>query len=207
MTPALLGAGVEVALNRYLRLEPSVIARCAALAPRRVRLELAGFGWRFDLVFDAAGVVVHTDAEEAADAKVRGPLPGLARMALRESGTSLPEGVEVEGDAELLQTLRRLLADVGFDPEGFAAGLVGGAAAHRLGGLVRGFSAWTRRSADTLALDTAEYLREETRDLARGSDVDDWVEAVEALRERTDRFEARLRQLERRIAVAPEPEA
>lgn len=204
MTPALFGAALEVALNRYLRREPAAVARCARLASKRVRIELSGFDWRFDLVFDAAGVVVQTDAAETPEVSVRGPLPSLIRLVLRNSGIALPEGIDVKGDAELLQALRRMLADVGFDPEEIAAGFLGGAAAHRLGAALRGLFGWGRRSADTLALDAAEYLREETRDLARAADVDDWAAEVEALRERADRFEVRLRKIEARNAAAAE---
>jgi ubiquinone biosynthesis protein UbiJ len=57
---------------------------------------------------------------------------------------------------------------------------------------------WGRRSAGTLALDTAEYLREETRDLARAADVEEWMDAVDAVRDGADRLEARLQRLEAR---------
>jgi ubiquinone biosynthesis protein UbiJ len=55
---------------------------------------------------------------------------------------------------------------------------------------------WGRNTASTLGLDTAEYLREETRDLARGSDAAEWMDNVDLLRERVDRFEARIEKLE-----------
>ncbi|HSW12506.1 MAG TPA: hypothetical protein VLI06_06665, partial [Solimonas sp.] len=58
---------------------------------------------------------------------------------------------------------------------------------------------WGRQTAQTLGLDTAEYLREETRDLARAADVEDWMNAIDTLREDADRLEARLRRLEERL--------
>ena len=67
-----------------------------------------------------------------------------------------------------------------------------------LGGLMR----WARGTADTLALDTAEYLREETRDLAHRADVEEWMDAVDGVRERADRFAARLQRLESRHPVS-----
>ena len=50
----------------------------------------------------------------------------------------------------------------------------------------------TRRMADH----SAEYLREETYDLARGRDVGEWMSEVEDARDSLDRLEARLRRLE-----------
>ena len=84
-----------------------------------------------------------------------------------------------------------------FDPAEVAARVVGEGAAHRLVGGLRGLFGWGRRSAATLTLDTAEYLREETRDLARRVDAEEWMDAVDTLREDTDRLEARLRRIER----------
>jgi ubiquinone biosynthesis protein UbiJ len=54
-------------------------------------------------------------------------------------------------------------------------------------------------------LDTAEYLREETRDLARKIDVEEWMEAVDSLRDDVERLEARLRRLE--APATPEQKA
>src|SRR3546814_12369427 len=103
----------------------------------------------------------------------RGKLNRRRRLAwkISLSQTPSPQGLRVDGDVELLRSFNRLLAQVGFDPEEFAARFVGDAAAHRLNQGLQTLFGWGRRSADTLALDTAEYLRDETRDLARGSDV------------------------------------
>ena len=48
-----------------------------------------------------------------------------------------------------------------------------------------------------MTLNTAEYLREETYDLARKSDAEDWSSEVETLRDDVARLEARLKRLER----------
>ena len=87
---------------------------------------------------------------------------------------------------------------MGFDSEEWLARFVGGGAAHRLDQGLRGLFGWTRRSADTLALDTAEYLREETRDLAHRADVEKWSEGVDAARRRSEQIAARIERLERR---------
>ena len=52
----------------------------------------------------------------------------------------------------------------------------------------------------------AEYLVEETRDLARGIDVEEWMDQVDRLRERSDRIEARLARLERQRTAEPRSE-
>lgn len=197
--PALLCAGLEVALNRYLALEPEVLDDCAALTGRSIALRLLGLGWTLVIEFHGGGVRVLQDSEHAADVTVSGPPTLLLRLAWKTASGAggVPAGLDVDGDTELLARFNRMLAHVGFDPEELLAKFFGGTAAHRLNQGLQKFLGWGRRTADTLTLDTAEYLREETRDLARASDAAEWMDEVDALRERVDRFEARLEKLER----------
>ncbi|MGB0221564.1 MAG: ubiquinone biosynthesis accessory factor UbiJ [Sinimarinibacterium flocculans] len=204
--PAWLCAGMEIALNRHLALEPAVLAQCAKLSGRIIELRTETPDWAFCLEFHGRGVRVAPQAPREPDVRVRGRLQTLFQLALkaaREGGdVGIPSGLRVEGDVEPLQRFTRLLAEVGFDAEEFAARFVGDAAAHRgVAGLRRLF-AWGQRSASTLALDTAEYLREETGDLARAADVADWAAGVETLRDDVARFEARLRRFEARARAA-----
>lgn len=196
--PAMLGAALEVALNRYLGLEPAAFDECAALAGRSIALTVDAPLWTFVVEFHDGGVRVLMDEIPEPDVSVRGSLATLMRLAwtVRRSDAGIPQGLTIAGDVELLRRFNRLLARVGFDPEEFAARFVGDAAAHRLHQGLQTLFGWGKRSADTLALDTAEYLREETRDLARAGDVADWADAVDDLRDGVARLEARLQRLE-----------
>ncbi|MES0872900.1 ubiquinone biosynthesis accessory factor UbiJ [Sinimarinibacterium thermocellulolyticum] len=198
--PALLCAAMEIALNRHLGLEPSVLAQCARLSGRVIELRTETPDWAFCLEFHAGGVRVAPEPPRKPDVRVSGhprTLLQLALNAVREGrDAGIPSGLQVEGDVEPLQRFSRMLAEVGFDAEEFAARFLGDDLAHRA---VRGLGkllAWGRRSAATLGLDAAEYLREETGDLARAADVADWSAAVEKLRDDVARFEARLRRAE-----------
>lgn len=197
-TPALACAGLEIALNRYLRLERSALEECAALDGKSIALHLADLGWTFVVEPHAAGVRVLAESEIPPDVRVAAPSMRLLQLALRSAGGAegLPAGLEVEGDTELLTRFNALLARVGFDPEELAAKVLGDAAAHRVVGGLRELLGWGRHAAQRLSQDTAEYLSEETGDLARAGDIEDWMQGVETLREGADRLEARLALLE-----------
>ena len=197
-TPALACAGLEIALNRYLRLERSALEECAALNGKSIALHLADLGWTFVVEPHPAGVRVLSDSETPPDVRLSAPSPRLLQLALRSAGGAegLPAGLEVEGDTELLNRFKALLARVGFDPEELAAKVLGDAAAHRVVGGLRELFGWGRHAAQRLSQDTAEYLSEETGDLARSGDIEEWMQDVDALREGADRLEARLALLE-----------
>jgi len=196
--PALACAAFEIALNRYLQLERPALEECAALSGRSIALHVADLDWTFVIEPHAGGVRVLNQAEGEPDVRASAASPRLLQLALRAArGTEgLPAGLEVEGDTELLRRFNTLLARVGFDPEELAAKLLGDGAAHRVVGGLRQFLGWGRHAAQRLGQDTAEYLSEETGDLARSHEIEEWMEAVDALREGADRFEARLALLE-----------
>jgi ubiquinone biosynthesis protein UbiJ len=214
--PALLCATLEVALNRYLRLEPSALQACAALEGRRIALCADDLDWTLIVEPMAGGVRVAAGTEPPAapddgaradaaaggrcDVRVSAASKRLLGFALRAAGGAqgLPEGLHIDGDAELLDRFGRILLSVGFDLEELLARIVGDGAAHRIAGGLGGVLGWTRRAAQRLALDTSEYLREETHDLASAAEVEEWMDEVDTLRDRVDRLEARLTRLERR---------
>lgn len=200
--PALACAGLEVALNRYLRLERSALEECTALSGKSIALHIADLGWTFVVEPHAGGVRVLGEPAAPPDVRLAAPSLRLLQLALRSAGgeAGLPAGLEVEGDTELLTRFNALLARVGFDPEELAARLLGDAAAHRLVGGLRELFGWGRHAAQRLTQDTAEYLREETGDLARAGDIEEWMQGVETLREGADRLEARLALLEGKAA-------
>lgn len=196
--PPLLCAALEIALNRYLALEPEVLAECGKLQGRVIALHADGPGWEFFLCPHGKGVQVLDAAPGEPDVRIRARPAQLLRQALASGRgeASALAGVQVEGDAGLLSRFGALLVRVGFDPEEWLARFMDGGAAHRVAGALRGLGAWGREAAATLALDTAEYLREETRDLVHRDDVERWIGEVDALRARADGLARRLERLE-----------
>lgn len=203
MTPPLACAALEIALNRYLRQEPAALAECGRLAGRRLEFRVEQPPWSFSVELAANGVRVSGEAEGKPDVSVRATLTQFLRLGARSVGGAgdpgrggLPAGLDVQGDSELLSRFNRLLAGVGFDLEEPLARYLGDGAAHRVAEGLKALFDWGRKTADTLLLDTSEYLREETYDLARRADVEEWMDAVDALRSGVDRLEARLQRAE-----------
>jgi ubiquinone biosynthesis protein UbiJ len=68
--------------------------------------------------------------------------------------------------------------------------------------LARAFAgafAWSRESAQALLRDSAEFLRDESRDLIAPAEMDEFLDQVDALRERADRLAARLARASARV--------
>jgi ubiquinone biosynthesis protein UbiJ len=189
-----LGTLLEGALNRALALDPEIGTTLAPLEGRRVGVELRGMNLALAIAVRDGKLRVGPHWESASDLNVRAAPASLLAFALRRGeDTPLPPGkVEISGDALLARTLEKIAREFRPDfEEAFARtfGDVAGVA------LARAFSrafAFARESAQALAQDTAEFLREESRDLIAPAEMETFLDDVDALRERAERLEARI---------------
>ena len=198
MTPAPLCAAVEVALNRTLRLEPEVLADFARLKGNTLALHVETLGWSFFVECLADGVRVSPTPDTPPQAELAGTPLALGRFASQAARGhfELPPGVRLGGNPILFKDFADILQRIDFRPTELAAHWIGEGAAHRLGHTLQGLLGWGRRSAATLTAQGAEYLREETRDLARRIDAQEWMDAVDTLRSDTAQLDVRVRRLE-----------
>lgn len=197
-TPPLLCAIFEVALNRFLRQESGAASQCMSLQGHPLAFEVTDIGWRFVIEPINGAMRVGEGGEVEPVVTVRAPTFRLLSTAMTAlTGHEETAGsIEIDGDAEVLQRFTRILRLVGFDPEEVLSQMLGDVVAHRLAGGIRNLTGWGRRSLNSMSYSAAEYLREETEDLTRGGDVEEWERNVDVLRDAIDRLEARLNLLE-----------
>ena len=209
--PAASAAALEVLLNRHLGREPAVAGGLKRLAGRVLGLKIAGLGWEYCLEFHPTGVRVMrpgVDPAPAAHATVTGTPVQFARLgaemarALAEGQASGPAGIgglAVEGDADLLYQFNKLVAQAGFDPAEWLSPALGPLGAEYAVAGLKALAGFGGRLGRALTVSTAEYFREETRDLASATEAERFGKGVEKLRDDAERLEARVARLERRL--------
>jgi ubiquinone biosynthesis protein UbiJ len=131
------------------------------------------------------------------DASISGtPIALLALAGPRGEGALRGGGVRIEGDAEVAERFRDLLAETRPDFEEELSRVIGDVAARQVSNLARGLLEWGRRTSASFAGSVAEYLQEEGRDLPSRTEVDEFLSGVDRLRDDAERLEARLARLE-----------
>lgn len=180
-------------------------------------------GKRFELVLEGPDVHVCFRAERErlilehagqarADARLSvSPLDAL-KLARGQSLSQLKAtDARLEGDTQVAETFARTLALLSPDPEAELAGWIGDMAAHEIVSAGRRIGALIVKAERALEQDAAEYFTEERPTLARRWEVDEFVEAVDSLRDAVERAASRLDALERGgsrpAAGGPTPEA
>ena len=103
--------------------------------------------------------------------------------------------VEIAGDAELARRLERLATRFEPDIDEVFSRVFGDVVGFQIARGFRRAIGAARKSASALVRDAADYLVEERRDLVAKPEMEQFLDEVDELRERADRFEARFRRL------------
>jgi ubiquinone biosynthesis protein UbiJ len=219
-TPAWLAA-VESALNRSI--DRSEKAQDLARRLNRTSLEVdiegvtriraAVYAERLALTWgggtDAAAAGAGTRGD-AAQAVISGSPFALLRLLTGGAGAGsgpTPDrpraAARVVGDAEVAARYRELFSLARPDLEEELSRLVGDLPARRLSLAAQGAIGWAQKLGRTARENLAEYLQEESRNLAAKVEVDEFVQGVDRLRDTAERVEARLARIEERLKTRP----
>jgi len=207
-------ASAEALLNRGI----DASARAAALARRlegtALQVDIEGFtsirasavGGRLALMTGEDAGAAHVAAPPA-DATISGSPSALLQLlkgVTNRQGRPAPPGrpAQIRGDAEIANLYRELFGLARPDPEEELSRWIGDFPARRLSLFAERLLEALRRARRTAGDNIAEYLQEEGRDLVNRTELDEFLRGVDEVRETTDRIEARLGHLERRLQGA-----
>ena len=196
--PAGAIAGLEAVINRYLRLDPDIGPRLAALSGRCIAIDLRGLDLTLFIFPDEHGIQLKDHIEGEADTVLRGTPLGMAHLGLggNTEKTLFSGEVIIEGDVETGQAFKGILDGLDIDWEEQLSRLTGDVIAHQLGNSARLARRVFRHGLATLEEDLGEYLQEELRVLPSRIETENFSADVTRLSMDIDRLAARLKRLQ-----------
>lgn len=197
---ALAGHALEAALNRATALDPATREALGKLEGRRVYLHLRGPELTMEVcIEDGRWRVQAPDAggDEESSLRVSATPGSLLAMAVPHGhdGAIPPGKVDIAGDADLARRLERLVRNYAPDFEAAFARSFGDVLGVPLARVVRKALSHLRDSGSHFAQDSADWLREESRLTVAAPEMDDFLDAVDELRERSERLRSRVDRL------------
>ena len=188
---------VASVLNRNIRTTTPARELCEKLDGTVVAIRVRNTALATWFIVSDDSLVLTTECDAEPDVVISGSLLTLARMAGESGVSALRDGsLELTGDAHIADDFQRLLSYAKPDIEEELSGVVGDAAAHRLGEFARGVGNWSRDARSTMGANIREYLQEEGRDAPSRYEVDRFTDNVNTLRDDVDRLEARIKRLQ-----------
>jgi ubiquinone biosynthesis protein UbiJ len=198
MTPDPLLRPLESLLNRNIAGSSRARGLLAQVAGRSLEIKVTATPFRFRVEAAKDRIAVGRGGDAPADATIEGTPLSLARLAAPDTAQAFRSGgLQITGDAEIAQGFQKLFAAAQPDFEEELSRVTGDAIAHHIASLAHGAMRFGLKARDTFVQNVAEYLTEEGRDVPAKFEVEEFLAGVDAIREATDRLEARLEQLER----------
>lgn len=196
----LIEAALEAALNKALRLDPASFARLEQFEGKIIALELHGTGLTLFLMPGRDGIQVMSSLADEPDTIISGTPLALAELSLGDARRVLFAGeVVIHGDVETGQAFKRLLDNLDIDWEEHLSRYGGDVLAHQLGDLFRGLRDWGRQAGRILGNNLAEYLQQESCQLATREAVVEFSHGVDQLRDDSERLQARVALLQQQL--------
>jgi ubiquinone biosynthesis protein UbiJ len=198
-----LFAGVELGLNRVLAMDSTALPRLARLSGRVIAVECTAPALQLFILPSASGLQLAAQWEGATDCRLRAPAASLLHLAISTDKTRILHSPEVslEGDSAALLELTGILQDLELDWEYELARWLGPLGSQLLSSHLRSRVSWSGQALDSLRLNLADYLSEESRSLVGQREADARFAELDRLKLALDRLDARIE----RIAQRPKP--
>ena len=201
----LAGRALERAFNHALELDPETRASLARLNGRRIGVHLRGPQIAFDIVVEDGALRIRPPQSEEsqqgkADLRVSATPGSLLALALSRGAETPPGKIEIAGDAELARRVEKLAREFAPDFEAAFAGIFGEVIGVAIARALREATQWLRQNVRHAAQDSADWLRDESRLVVPRGELDDFLDEVDALRERAERLNARVNRLREQTA-------
>jgi ubiquinone biosynthesis protein UbiJ len=192
MSDYLIGA-LERLANAQLEQSTAARRQVAALAGRRLGIVLAGPDVEVVVTAAAERLSLCRGPAAAADVVIAGtPIALLEALRSEKSGLIGRTEIAVTGDAHVLESFSELLTHLQPDVEELLATVTGDIVAHESVRVMKSVRDFGRRALEALAMNTGEYLQEESRALPARHEIDAFAADVERLRDDVERAAARL---------------
>lgn len=196
---AVLGRVLEASLNHALDLDADTRRALKGLDGRSVALTFEGSGVAMRIRVDGEALRIGPAFDGDSDLDIRatpGRFLGMALARLRgDEDVVLPGRIAIAGDAELARRIERLATRFSPDLDEAFARVFGDVVGVQVARALRRGFAFARDAGKGLARDGADWLVEERGDVVARAELEGFLDAVDAVRERGDRLEARLRRL------------
>ena len=183
-------------LNRQLTRSSLAAQAATELDDRVLAIRLRNTGLTLYLHVQGEQLQLSRNFDREPDAILETTPLGLADMA---QGRTAPGKVSMTGDPVVAQQFEQLLRHTRPDWEEELSSIVGDVAAHHIGNSVRGVFAFGEQAIRSMGLDTAEFLSEESRDVAADAEVQGFNREVGIVAQQANELQQRIEALLKRI--------
>jgi len=188
---------LETVINRYLALDPEVLAKLRAFNGKVIKIDITIINKAFYMLPNETGIQVFSEFESEVDTVLRGSPLSLFKMGvLSDSAGLLLKGeVEISGDTVLGHRFKNVFNQMDIDWSEPLAEFMGDRAAFQLQQTGKQFGQWGQDTIRSFSNSVSEYLQEESRDAVTETELNIFNDSVDQLRDDVDRLQKKIQSL------------
>lgn len=190
---------IEFLINRLAARDSHILATLAD--PERDKsVSLCGTSmpaWQITVLITPTRIMLLSAPDQQADAEIQGSTAAFLQLLLHDDpATALHHpDIILSGDISLIQHLYRGLRTLDVRWDDLLAPWLGDVNTHALQTASTQAAANLGRAMHTLKLDLTDYLQEEAAVLPKRDEIEELTDALQSMRLRLDRLDARVRRL------------
>jgi ubiquinone biosynthesis protein UbiJ len=184
----------ELALNAALAKYPETQAKISAFDKRSIAIEISDLDKAIYIAVKQDKLVLSSAGDQSADLTITGQALTLAKLG-SDPDSLFSADIEIHGNVQFAKQLRDLLDGFDFDWEQQLARVTGDTLAYPIAHGIRQLHSWVKNSHQSMQLNVAEYLREESQILPDQSQIKEYLSEIDTLRADADRLAARIARL------------
>lgn len=196
-------SSIEHAINYALKQDPPSQRHLAKLAGQQIFLEVEDFNLILQvhvleegIMLDCPQSMEDIELDAKLDTHVKGP--SSAYRKLLEGDGFFDGDLRIRGNAQALMTLHKVMQGFEFDWEGILADKIGDLPAATFGRLIRTQWSISKELATNARVHLVNYLQSNSELLPSKIEFDHFVDETELLGMQIERFDAKLKQAERK---------
>jgi ubiquinone biosynthesis protein UbiJ len=189
---------LQKAINQALMLDESIALKLRPLDDKRLKLIIRPLQVHFFIHFVDGELHLLAESQLPADTTIESSPLGFIRLSLLPSSklrSLFNDGIRIEGDLELGQTVKKIFDTMDIDWEGHIARFTGDVIAHQMGSVVRQGLNFQRDLRSSLRRNVSEYLQEELRLFPGQEELNDFFNEVDNLHLEVERLECHIKDL------------
>lgn len=185
----------EASLNLLLQTRPMLRERLQKLSGKSLRIRLLPQQLTLRIDFTAQGLSLSQDLLNPADAEISGELSALMRLLSDPRSVLFGQGVDISGDAAMVQRIQKAMRDAELDWETWLAEQIGDGATATLKQLLQPLRQQIKRNRQSLSSNMKSYLQEELAALPARTEYEIWTAQVSTIRNQVEQLERRIARL------------
>jgi len=196
-------AGLEIAVNKALTLDPASVNALTALQGHVFLFSCLKPKLTIYLIAQDNGMRLCGIYPHQADTSITGTAEDFLQLVTTDNPTNalINGSIELHGDSDALIALQKIANHIDLDWESLFTDKLGDVAGHQLANGIRAASTFFKQSADNVRDQIKDYIQYESDILPASHEAQQLYNDVDKLSLRLDRLEARIKQLSNRSSL------